>query len=110
MPSIEFEVFGKVQKVFFRKFTKIEAEKLGISGWCENTETGSVRGVIQSGNLKSLNDMKRWLSTVGSPKCQIEKSTFKEVVTPSENYTFFEIRKFPVLNFRKKWQGRRQKK
>jgi len=30
---ISFEVHGKVQKVFFRKYTKQAADKLGIFGW-----------------------------------------------------------------------------
>ena len=32
-----FEVFGKVQGVFFRKYTKAQAQALGVTGWCRNT-------------------------------------------------------------------------
>ena len=32
-----FEVFGKVQGVFFRKYTKQQAQALGVTGWCRNT-------------------------------------------------------------------------
>lgn len=30
---ISFEVHGKVQRVFFRKYTKKAADELGICGW-----------------------------------------------------------------------------
>ena len=92
--SIEFEVFGKVQKVFFRKFTKIQAEKLGVTGWCENTDAGTVRGIIESGNLKSLDEMKKWLSSVGSPKSKIERCVFKKAT--DSKFSSFEIRNFQV--------------
>jgi hypothetical protein len=46
MPTLafDFEVYGKVQGVFFRKHTKETADRLSIKGWCENTPTNTVRG------------------------------------------------------------------
>ena len=44
MKRLKYEVFGKVQGVFFRKYTKKEADKLGISGWVMNTEKKTVIG------------------------------------------------------------------
>ena len=34
--SLDYEVFGKVQGVFFRKHTKTTADTLGVSGWVRN--------------------------------------------------------------------------
>nr|CAH7720906.1 unnamed protein product [Callosobruchus chinensis] len=45
--SVNFEVFGRVQGVFFRKYTEKEANKLGLKGWCMNTSQGTVKGIIE---------------------------------------------------------------
>ena len=31
--GVEFEVFGQVQGVFFRKYTESAAKKIGVRGW-----------------------------------------------------------------------------
>jgi acylphosphatase len=42
--------------VFFRKYTKLEADKLGIVGIVRNMEDGSVQGVAQGteANVKRM--------------------------------------------------------
>ncbi|EWM23714.1 kinase domain protein [Nannochloropsis gaditana] len=47
------EVFGKVQGVFFRKYTKMKAQELGVCGWCMNTGGGTVIGSAE-GSPESL--------------------------------------------------------
>lgn len=42
-----FEVFGRVQGVHFRKYTKREADSVSAVGWCMNTGTGTVIGEVQ---------------------------------------------------------------
>ena len=54
MQRLEYEVFGKVQGVFFRKYTKKEADKLKLTGWVMNTEKGTVVGVADGKGLKYL--------------------------------------------------------
>ena len=54
MQRLEYEVFGKVQGVFFRKYTKKEADKLKLTGWVMNTEKGTVVGVADGERLKYL--------------------------------------------------------
>ncbi len=39
-----FEVFGKVQGVYFRKYTAEKAASLGLLGFVRNTEQGTVTG------------------------------------------------------------------
>mmetsp|Transcript_19759 Transcript_19759/g.42583 ORF Transcript_19759/g.42583 Transcript_19759/m.42583 type:complete len:129 (+) Transcript_19759:46-432(+) len=65
--ELQFEVFGKVQRVFFRKYTKIKADELSLKGWCVNTPDGTVKGVV-CGSTKALLDFKQWVSKEGSPK------------------------------------------
>eukprot|EP00899_Mesostigma_viride_P003492 jgi/Mesvir1/13143/Mv06112-RA.1 len=93
--KFSFEVFGKVQGVFFRKYTKKEAEKLGLCGWVMNTPTGTVVGEVQ-GALTALATMKHWLGHTGSPKSKIEKLVVKNEVRIKElECKGFEIRKDP---------------
>ncbi|XP_011498784.1 PREDICTED: acylphosphatase-1-like [Ceratosolen solmsi marchali] len=74
--GVNFEVFGKVQGVFFRKFTASKAKELGLNGWCMNTNDGTVRGYIE-GNMSKIDEMKNWLQYIGSPKSSILKAEFK---------------------------------
>ena len=49
--SVDYEVYGKVQGVFFRKYTAAEAKKLKLVGWVMNTESGTVKGQMQGKNI-----------------------------------------------------------
>ncbi|EDK31926.2 acylphosphatase (macronuclear) [Tetrahymena thermophila SB210] len=91
--SFEYVVHGKVQGVFFRKYTKEQADKLGLKGWVMNTPHNTVVGAVQ-GPVEKAKQMEIWLSTKGSPKSNItkfEKKNEKNI----NSYTFndFEIRK-----------------
>ncbi|XP_064535792.1 acylphosphatase-2 [Drosophila montana] len=88
----KFEVFGRVQGVFFRKYTEKQANILGVRGWCKNTKEGTVKGELE-GPLGPLNEMKHWLQAEGSPHSKIEKVIFSQNME-SENYRFngFSIR------------------
>lgn len=72
---IRFEVFGKVQGVFFRRSTLEQATALGLSGWCMNTVEGTVKGVLE-GDADKIELMKHWLQYKGSPHSKIDKVTF----------------------------------
>ena len=50
--SCRFEVSGKVQGVYFRAYTQKQAKKLGLVGWCMNTERGTVIGEIQGAAVR----------------------------------------------------------
>jgi Acylphosphatase len=43
-----FEVFGRVQQVFFRKHTEESANANALTGFVVNTKEGTVRGEIQA--------------------------------------------------------------
>ena len=38
---------GRVQGIFFRQFTKVNADKLGLMGWVRNNEDGQVEVVVE---------------------------------------------------------------
>ncbi|XP_026734415.1 acylphosphatase-1-like [Trichoplusia ni] len=93
LTTADFEVFGKVQGVFFRKHTQRKANELGIKGWVMNTAQGTVIGQMQ-GPQGAVEDMKTWLQKVGSPKSKIEKASFRnEALITSCAFRTFEVRR-----------------
>jgi len=54
--SLHLEIFGRVQGVGFRWWTKQEAEALRLSGWVRNRADGSVEAVI-SGPAAAVDKM-----------------------------------------------------
>lgn len=93
--TMEFEVFGRVQGVFFRKYTKAKAEELGLTGWCRNTPRGTVQGEFEyalSSAEKETTDnnnqtdkesweamaFQHWLCKIGSPRSQIDECRFSD--------------------------------
>jgi acylphosphatase len=94
-----FKVSGKVQGVYFRKYAKIEADRLGVHGWCRNTSDGSsVEGEIEgmSGNVKH---MITWLRETGSPHSVIDDCVISGLEHVSEKlFNSFEIRRLFLMN------------
>ncbi|XP_058809662.1 acylphosphatase-1-like isoform X2 [Phymastichus coffea] len=88
MPAIvgvDFEVYGRVQGVFFRKYTKEKAKELKLNGWCMNTKQGTVLGYVEGEQCK-VNELKTWLQRKGSPESAIDKVEFrneKELEAPT---------------------------
>ena len=71
--TILFEVFGKVQGVFFRKYTQKKAQELDLAGWCLNTDRKSVQGAA-CGEAAAIAAFSTWISEVGSPKSKIKRA------------------------------------
>ncbi|XP_034666487.1 acylphosphatase-2 [Drosophila subobscura] len=89
----KFEVFGKVQGVYFRKHTNNKAKQLALVGWCMNTDEGSVKGVME-GSLENIIEMKHWLQHKGSPRSVIQKAVFSaNEPLVSSNFETFSIRR-----------------
>jgi len=91
--ALDYEVFGKVQGVFFRKYTEKQAKALGLRGWIINTREKTVKGQLEGDN-ESISRMKEWLRKEGSPSSRIERAVFKNEKEISA-YTMenFSIRK-----------------
>ncbi|KAJ6661309.1 hypothetical protein lerEdw1_015446 [Lerista edwardsae] len=73
--SVDYEIYGKVQGVFFRKHTQAQGKKLGVVGWVQNTNYGTVQGQIQ-GPSSQVRQLQEWLQKTGSPKSRIDKAEF----------------------------------
>jgi len=90
--SVDFEVFGRVQGVFFRKHTQKTAARLGVVGWCRNSRHDTVQGQAQAAPAV-LEEMKHWLRNVGSPQSKIERAEFS-------NYRHMEEAEFKSFSVR----------
>ncbi len=56
MKTVRMKISGTVQGVFFRKFIKEEADKLGLKGHVRNLETGDVE-VVAEGTPENVDEM-----------------------------------------------------
>lgn len=79
-------VEGKVQGVFFRAYTRDEAERLKLSGWVRNRPDGSVEAFI-SGDHRNVDRMLEWLET-GSPMSQVSRVIIEPGQHPTKTKDF----------------------
>ena len=86
----EFEVFGKVQGVWFRKYTKKKADSLKITGWVKNTDKGTVVGQACSTDSNKILEFKKFLCEEGSPKSRIDACDITDL-NDGEDYKSFTI-------------------
>lgn len=56
---VSLRIRGKVQGVFFRESTRLEATRLGLTGWVRNRDDGSVEAVAE-GEPAALEEFIRW--------------------------------------------------
>ena len=100
--TTKFEVSGKVQGVFFRKYTKAKAVELGLAGWCRNTPCGTVEGEfeyeVQENHEQSstrhwgAGAFRYWLSNTGSPHSYIDGCKFsEEVISDVQRFDRFRV-------------------
>ena len=73
--TINFQVSGRVQGVFFRASTKQMADSMGISGWARNSENGDVEGMA-SGTDDQLDNFKQWLGQ-GPAMARVQELKFE---------------------------------
>ncbi|NXK73242.1 ACYP1 protein, partial [Amazona guildingii] len=74
--SVDYEVSGKVQGVFFRKYTQGEAKRLRLVGWVQNTSHGTVQGQVQGPSAR-VRELQEWLRKTGSPQSRISRAEFR---------------------------------
>ncbi|XP_032579176.1 acylphosphatase-2 isoform X2 [Drosophila sechellia] len=73
------------------KYTLRRAQKLGVRGWCKNTNENTVKGEIQA-HRNSFESMRLWLKHTGSPTSRIDKCIFSETTELAEfTFTNFTI-------------------
>ncbi|MFX1255437.1 MAG: acylphosphatase [Promethearchaeota archaeon] len=88
MKTIVAIVRGRVQGVFFRKYTRQEAEKLNVKGYVQNLpDFKSVKIVAQGENAEKLI---QWARTKGSPASEVKSVETR--VEDQRPYNTFSVR------------------
>lgn len=76
LKTISIIVSGKVQGVWYRKYTVDKATELGISGFVKNLPDDNVY-ILATGTEEQLQVLVKWCY-IGSPKSNVEKVEVKE--------------------------------
>ncbi len=70
-------VIGKVQGVWFRKYTQEKAQQLTINGYVKNLSDSSVL-IVATGTEEELQELIKWCWQ-GSPKSKVEHIQVEEL-------------------------------
>ena len=81
-------VTGLVQGVFFRAWTREQADALGVSGWVRNCPDGSVEAQLE-GDEAAVEQLVALLRR-GPPSAQVEEVAVED--GESTNAAHFEVR------------------
>jgi len=77
MVQYEIKVTGRVQGVWFRKFTEEKAKEIGIKGWVKNLPDGNVLMVARA-EKTDLDTFIDYLRT-GPPMARVDKIFTSEI-------------------------------
>jgi acylphosphatase len=78
-------ISGRVQGVWYRESMRLEAERLGVTGWVRNRRDGMVEAVVQ-GEEKAVNALLAWCRQ-GPPAARVDGV---DTAPATGNYTRFE--------------------
>ncbi|CAD2217395.1 acylphosphatase [Angomonas deanei] len=86
-------VTGKVQGVFFRKYTQKTAREYGVTGWVRNTTDGRVE-MVAEGTIEQIGFLERWCHS-GSPRSSVTAVVADDIPQEEDRhvrrFTSFEI-------------------
>jgi acylphosphatase len=74
--QVMLRIKGRVQGVFFRHSAKLEARRLGLTGWIRNCEDGDVEAVAE-GPRERVGDFIAWCR-MGPPHAQVDHIEVEE--------------------------------
>lgn len=77
MRSVQILCEGRVQGVFFRKYTQDKALSLGLKGWVKNQVNGSVL-IYATGSKESVDLLVKWCYQ-GSPMSSVTSVRITDV-------------------------------
>jgi len=85
LQTVSITVSGKVQGVFFRKYTIAAALKFDITGFVKNTSEGTVY-IEATGTENAIKEFINWCNE-GSPWSSVEKVVVNQLVfAPMEDF------------------------
>ncbi len=86
MKTLRLVIHGRVQGVFFRDSMRIEAQRLGVTGWVRNNSDGTVEAAVH-GEPAAVDAIMLWARR-GPPHAQV---TRVEIEPDEGSYTSFEV-------------------
>jgi acylphosphatase len=90
MRCVELVVTGRVQGVFFRKYTKEVANQLGLRGYVRNQKDGSVM-ITACGTYSDVDKLIKWCH-LGSPMSSVTDVEVNESNPVEIQLNEFEIK------------------
>lgn len=69
------KIYGKVQGVFFREFSRLKAKELDLTGFVMNEPDGTVR-LVAEGEESNLREMLEWCGK-GPDHAEVDKVEIK---------------------------------
>lgn len=87
--TVKITVSGRVQGVYFRKFTKQKAEKFAILGTVKNLHDGRVEIVAQA-KIDQLEPFIQWCHK-GPITARVDKVDISELIDHKNEFISFEI-------------------
>ena len=91
MKKIQAIAKGKVQGVGFRMYTQSKAEELGVVGYVQNLDDGTVK-IVAAGEDDRVDALIDWAKS-GSPAAKVD-NVQTEAMAYQEEFDSFEIRRF----------------
>ncbi len=86
---VELRIQGRVQGVFYRASAHRQARVLGLSGYAENLDDGSV-GVVAEGEESAIENFIAWCR-IGPPSARVRRIDITRT-PPTGEFTDFEVR------------------
>lgn len=86
--SVHIIVSGRVQGVYFRAFTKKQANKLNLTGYAKNLSNGDVE-IIACGEKSQVEKLVQWCHK--GPIMAKVNSVRTQPLTPAQPYRGFEV-------------------
>ena len=93
MKKIQAIASGKVQGVGFRMYTRSKAEELGVVGYVQNLDDGTVK-IVAAGEDDKVDALINWAKS-GSPAAKVDN-----VQTEAMEYQPQEFDSFAISRFR----------
>ena len=88
--TIKVHIYGVVQGVCFRHYTKVQAQSLGLGGWVRNCRDGSVEAVI-NGDETNVDTMIEWLHH-GPESAHVDRVEIDEDCIEKPQSGYFVVR------------------
>lgn len=89
MQTLHLQILGRVQGVGFRESMRVEAERLGVTGWVSNRADGSVEAMIQGPSV-AVSALLDWVK-IGPSMARVDRVIASE--SPAhDHFIHFERR------------------